>query len=72
MSKHLNKHAKQAATDMSNEEKQAIIAALSSSSGAYNEEARRVLGNPLGFVEGRPLSQPEIIASIMMTDHQSS
>jgi hypothetical protein len=52
-------------TNMARDQQQAIMEALSRQPTAYNEEARRVLGSPLGYVEGRALTQPKIVASIM-------
>jgi hypothetical protein len=65
MSKHHDKLLTIGPRDMSYAEQQAIVEALSHLPSTYSEEARRVLGNPLGYAEGRPMTQPEIVASLM-------
>jgi hypothetical protein len=65
MTKSRNQQTKNRLEQMSQTDQKAIVEALSRPHGAYNEEARRVLGNPLGYVEGRPMTQPEIVACMM-------
>lgn len=53
---------------ISQADKRAISELLGQPPGAYNEEARHVLGDPLGFVEGRPISQSEIVSSMTLAN----
>lgn len=65
MTKYSNQKAKDRQLEMDENQKRAITAALSRQSTAYDEEARRVLGSPLAYVEGRGVSEPELVTSIL-------
>jgi hypothetical protein len=67
MTKHDDENAEGRRRDMGRTQQQAIMEALSHPPIAYNEEARRILGSPLGCVAGKTMTQPEIVTSIMTT-----